>query len=85
MLKRVLRRIVYFGIPVFMWVCGAACEDGPQKQQAVVHTAAYRCSRVGCDQRGQMAQGGGSHVCSCGAPMVVDYTDDDRPRLRTGK
>jgi hypothetical protein len=85
MLKRVLRRIVYFGIPVAMWIAGAACEDGAQQHQNVVHTAAYRCSRVGCDKRGQMAMGGVAPVCSCGANMVVDYTDDDRPRLRTGK
>jgi hypothetical protein len=84
MLKRFLRRVVYFGIPVFMWVAGAACENPPQ-QQNVVHTAAYRCSRVGCDKRGQMPSGGGAPTCSCGAAMVVDYTDDDRPRLRTGK
>jgi hypothetical protein len=82
MLKRFLRRVVYFGIPVFMWVAGSACEDGAQQHQNVVHTAAYRCSRVGCDKRGQVATGAGTPVCSCGAPMVVDYTDDDRPRLR---
>ena len=85
MLKRILRRIVYFGIPVFMWLAGAACTDVHVRPENAQPVAAYRCSRVGCDKRGQMPSGGGAPVCSCGATMVVDYTDEDRPRLRTGK
>ena len=84
MFKRVLRRVVYFGIPVFMWIAGAACEN-PPKQPDTVPVAAYRCSRVGCDKRGQMPSAGATPVCTCGATMVVDYTGDDRPRLRTGQ
>jgi hypothetical protein len=84
MLKRILRRIAYFGIPVFMWLAGAACQDVQQRPETVQPVAAYRCSRVGCDKRGSMPSGA-TPVCSCGANMVVDYTDEDRPRLRTGK
>ena len=84
MLKRVLRRVVYFGIPVFMWLAGAACNNMQQQPESVQHVAAYRCSRVGCDKRGQMPSGGATPLCSCGSTMVVDYTDEDRPRLRTG-
>jgi hypothetical protein len=85
MVKRVLRRLAYFGIPVFMWVAGAACQDVQQRQEAAVPVAAYRCARVGCDKRGQMPSAGATPVCSCGSNMVLDYTDEDRPRLRTGK
>ena len=86
MVKRVLRRLVYFGIPVFMWVAGAACQNvATQPEHTQQAVAAYRCSRVGCDKRGQMPSAGATPVCSCGSTMVVDYTDEDRPRLRTGK
>jgi len=85
MLKRILRRVVYFGIPVFMWLAGAACTDVHVRPENAQPVAAYRCSRVGCDKRGQMPSGGAAPVCSCGAGMVVDYTDEDKPRLRTGK
>jgi hypothetical protein len=85
MVKRILRRVVYFGIPVFMWLAGAACQDVQQRPENAQPVAAYRCSRVGCDKRGQMPSGGAAPVCSCGANMVVDYTDEDRPRLRTGR
>jgi hypothetical protein len=84
MLKRILRRVVYFGIPVFMWLAGAACQDAQVRQDAPQAVAAYRCSRVGCDKRGQMPSSGAAPLCACGANMVLDYTDEDRPRLRSG-
>jgi hypothetical protein len=85
MVKRVLRRVVYFGIPVFMWLAGAACKDVETRPEASAPVAAYRCSRVGCDKRGQMPSGGAAPTCPCGSNMVVDYTNDDMPRLRTGR
>jgi hypothetical protein len=86
MSKRVLRRIVYFGIPLVMWLAGSACKTvAEQHQEAPQHMAAYRCSRVGCDKRGEKPSGGTAPACSCGSTMVLDYTDEDKPRLRTGK
>lgn len=85
MFKRVLRRVVYFGIPLAMWLAGAACKDGPEVRNEAQHMTAYRCSRVGCDKRGERPGGGATPTCSCGANMVLDYTDEDRPRLRMSK
>jgi hypothetical protein len=70
MFKAVLRRVVYFGIPLAMWVIGSACVDPPP--QPVVHNASYRCSRVGCDQITVAPANAGAPACACGAPTVVD-------------
>jgi len=71
MMRRVLRRVMYFGIPVAMWFAGAACTDVQQRQETVQMTS-YRCSRVGCDKRADAAVGAAAPVCSCGATMVSD-------------
>src|SRR4051794_14429477 len=71
MLKRVLRRVVYFGIPVAMWIAGAACTDVQERPEAPQMTS-YRCSRVGCDKRADAAVGAAAPVCACGATMVSD-------------
>lgn len=69
MFKRVLKRVVYFGIPVFMWLAGAACV-AEKHQEAYVPTAAYRCARVGCGKTVQAAAA--PAACTCGAAMVSD-------------
>jgi hypothetical protein len=80
MAMRILRRVVYFGIPVMMWVAGAACVA--EQQQAQVRMVSYRCSRVGCDKTAQGPAGGVAPQCSCGSPMVLDSNEEPRARLK---
>lgn len=84
MLKRALRRVVYFGIPIAMWIIGAACTE-PPKQQDFAPTALYRCSRVGCDRSTQAADRGAAPTCSCGATMVLDSGSSMSGSLKSGE
>ena len=79
MVMRILRRIVYFGIPVCMWIAGAACVAEQQHAQQVQQVT-FRCSRVGCDKTAVGNAGSPAPTCACGSSMVADSAEDGSPR-----
>ena len=83
MVARMLKKIVYFGIPVVMWVAGGAC--APEQQAVAAKPAVYRCSRVGCSKIAEAPAASSAPACSCGSQMVLDHAEEDPRRLQWGK
>lgn len=66
-MRAFLRRLVYFGIPLTMWILGSACAE---PQPVPVPMATYRCARVGCDKIQNAPANATAPACPCGSATV---------------